>query len=237
MFVSPRWICWLCLCLAAMAGCSRSRTVVSAPSKDEDPYTGAALNRQIEQVSSTDAPHEVFYVRLETTQGPIVLEVHPEWAPRGAQRFRELVETGFYDENIFYRVVPGFVAQVGMNGDPAINAAWVKRSLRDDRVVQSNKRGFVTFAATDKPDSRTTQFFINLRDNVELDQRGFTPFGKVVEGMEAADALYSGYKEEPDQGKIGRRGNAYLKQSFPRLDAITKASVEERDGVIQVRSE
>ncbi len=224
--------------VALLAGCSQTRTVAQASESSEDPHTGSALNQQIQQISNTESDHVVYHVRLETTQGPIVIEVHPDWAPRGAKRFRELVEVGFFDESRFYRVIPGFVAQVGMNGDPKINTPWSEKKLRDDPVIQSNKRGFVTFAAADKPDTRTTQFFVNLRDNSELDQRGFAPFGKVIEGMEAADALFSGYGDEPDQGKIGRKGNAYLKQEFSRLDAIQTAVIEDRStGIIQVRGE
>ena len=175
---------------------------------------------------------ETYKVKLETTKGEVVIEVTRAWAPNGADRFYNLVKIGYYDGVVFFRVIEGFMAQVGLHGEPAVQAAWSKATIPDDPVLQSNTRGMVTFAATSAANSRTTQFFINFGDNSSLKQHGpFAPFGRVVEGMAAVDSLYSGYGEGaprgrgPSQGEIARQGNAYLKASFPELDAITRASL------------
>jgi len=171
-----------------------------------------------------------FRVRFETTAGAFTVEVHRAWAPLGAARFYRLVEEHYYDGNRFFRVLPGFVAQFGIAGDSALTARWRQRPIRDDRVVKSNTRGTLSFAAAG-PDTRTTQVFVNLTDNQRLDGMGFAPFGEVVEGMATVDSLYSGYGEGaprgqgPDQGMIMRRGNRYLEDSFPKLDAIRTARV------------
>jgi len=175
---------------------------------------------------------ESYKVKFETTKGDFVIEVTRAWAPNGADRFFNLVKIGYYDGAVFFRVIDGFMAQVGMHGDPAVQAAWSKAAIPDDPPTQSNTRGMVTFAAQGTPNSRTTQFFINFGDNSYLKQYGpFAPFGQVVEGMKVVDSLYSGYGEGapkgrgPSQGEIARQGNAYLKASFPELDAITRASL------------
>ncbi|MEQ9073562.1 MAG: peptidylprolyl isomerase [Sandaracinaceae bacterium] len=176
--------------------------------------------------TTTDAgpPAEMFVVDFDTSAGPIAVEVHPEWAPLGAARFRELVEMGFYDDTRFFRVVPGFVAQFGLSGDPAVNAAWQSNRIADDPVVASNTRGRVTFA-TAGPGTRTTQLFLNYGDNAGLDPMGFAPFGEVIEGMENADAIEAEYGEMPQQPRIQSEGNAYLDAEFPNLTAIRSASV------------
>lgn len=169
---------------------------------------------------------EPFLVKLETTKGDVVLEVHPEWAPLGAQRFRELVELGFYNDCRFFRVLPGFMAQVGICGDPERNAKWRDAEFPDDPVVESNTRGMVTFAKRGVPNSRTTQFFINFSDdNTRLDGMGFAPFAKVISGMDAIDKINAEYRERPDQQRIQNEGNAYLDKAFPGLDSIKKATV------------
>jgi peptidyl-prolyl cis-trans isomerase A (cyclophilin A) len=218
-----RLILWGGLFGLLIAGCMGSRTVARADKETKEDEPAKVSLSDIQQVSGSD--QEPYLVHLETSKGPIVIEVHPEWAPRGAKRFRELVEIGFYDECRFFRVVEGFVAQIGMNGDPDLNAQWSKKKLRDDPVIQSNKPGFVTFA-TSGTDSRTTQFFINIGNNSTLDRRGFAPFGKVIEGMDVAESLFSRYGEEPKQDRIERKGNAYLKSEFPKLDYIVKATIE-----------
>ncbi|MFO0429574.1 MAG: peptidylprolyl isomerase [Planctomyces sp.] len=175
--------------------------------------------------SDSDVPKEgVYRVRFETSAGQFTVEVHRDWAPIGAQQFYELVKSGFYDECRFFRVVPGFMVQFGMNGDPDLNARW-KREIQDDPVRKSNQRGFMTFAKTGQPNSRTTQVFINFGDNSQLDSDGFAPFGEVIEGMQNVDAIYSGYGERPDQGAITSRGNEYLNGSFPNLDFVKKATI------------
>lgn len=169
---------------------------------------------------------ETFLVKLETTKGDIVIEVHPAWAPLGAARFRELVESDFYAQCAFFRVLPDFMCQVGMNGNPEIHARWSSNTIMDDPVIKSNTRGYVTFAKTNAPNSRSTQFFINYADrNAFLDSDGFAPFGIVIEGLDVADSISSQYGETPDQNRIRYEGNAYLKQSFPGLDYIVKASI------------
>ena len=178
--------------------------------------TGEALNEQ--------APDE-FSVRLETSVGSVVIQVTREWAPIGADRFYNLVRNGFYDEQRFFRVVPGFVVQWGLSGDPKLNQVWHRAHILDDPVVQSNMRGRITYAKTNQPNTRTTQLFINLGDNANLDGMGFAPFGEVVEGMEVVDAINAEYGQQPSQGQIGNRGNAYLEENFPNLDYIVKAEI------------
>jgi peptidyl-prolyl cis-trans isomerase A (cyclophilin A) len=200
---------------------------VSQPAAAADP--SPAL---LQPALATEKAPDTYKVKLETTKGEVVIEVTRAWAPNGADRFFNLVKIGYYDGTVFFRVIDGFMAQVGMHGDPAVQAAWMKASIPDDPPTQSNTRGMVTFAAQGTPNSRTTQFFINFGDNSYLKQYGpFAPFGKVVEGMKVVDSLYSGYGEGapkgrgPSQGEIARQGNAYLKASFPELDAITRASL------------
>ncbi|MCA9034063.1 MAG: peptidylprolyl isomerase [Planctomycetaceae bacterium] len=188
---------------------------------------GAAATASTATDEGTNVPQEgTFKVKFESTAGDFVIEVNREWAPIGAQRFYDLVKSGFYDECRFFRVVPDFMVQFGLNGDPAINGQW-DRNLKDDPVKQSNERGFITFAKTALPNSRTTQVFINFKANTFLDSDGFAPFGEVIEGMENVDAIYSGYGEKPDQGRIQSSGNEYLKGSFPNLDYVKKATIIE----------
>jgi peptidyl-prolyl cis-trans isomerase A (cyclophilin A) len=177
--------------------------------------------------SLTEKAPDTFRVRLDTSAGPIVIQVRREWAPLGADRFYNLVKNGFYDGARFFRVLSGFMAQVGMSGEPSIQKVWSRANFNDDPVKQSNKRGFVTFAKTGAPNSRSTQFFINFGDNNFLDKQGFAPFGEVVEGMAAVDKLHSYGKENvPDQGRIINEGNAYLQKEYPKLDYIKKATIE-----------
>ena len=138
---------------------------------------------------------ERFKARFDTTKGTFIIEVHREWSQNGADRFYNLVKNGYYDGVKFYRVVPGFVVQWGIFGDPSIATTWLKATIPDDAVKESNKRGFVTFAKSGAPNSRSVQLFINLVDNERLDAMGFAPFGKVSEGMDVVDKLYGGYAE------------------------------------------
>jgi len=164
-------------------------------------------------------------VRMETSRGEVVVQVTRAWAPRGADRFYNLVKNGFYDEARFFRVLPNFVVQFGLPADPNVGRAWSNATFRDDPVKQSNKRGYLVFA-TAGANTRTTQLFINLKDNAFLDGQGFAPFGEVVEGMELVDGIYSAYGESPDQGAITNQGNAYLRRNFPNLDYIKTATIE-----------
>lgn len=184
-------------------------------------------------VEASGAPDEApapatgsYSVRFETTAGDFVVLVHRDWAPQGAQRFHELVKSGFYDECRFFRVVSGFMVQFGINGNPATQQSWENR-LRDDPVKESNRRGYITFA-TSGPNSRTTQVFINFVDNAFLDSQGFSPFGEVIEGMDNVDKINAEYGESPDQGQINAAGNSYLNSQFPKLDYIKKATIIEQ---------
>ncbi len=174
---------------------------------------------------------DLYKVNLDTSKGAVVIEVHRDWAPLGADRFYELVKGGYYDGARFFRVLPGFMAQFGIAADPKVTAKWKDANLQDDAVRQSNIRGMVTFA-TAGPNTRTTQMFINTADNARLDGQGFAPIGKVVSGIETVDNFYSGYGEGapqgngPDQSQIETQGNAYLEKSFPQLDYIKKATVQ-----------
>ena len=165
-----------------------------------------------------------FKVKLECSNGTIELEINPEWAPLGAARFKDAVEAGVYDEARFFRVVPNFVVQFGIAGDPEAAREWKEATFKDDPVKESNVRGTLCFA-TAGPDTRTTQLFINLGDNGRLDGMGFSPIGKVVKGMEIVDKITAEYGERPNQGFIQEYGNKYLEEQFPNLDYIKKATV------------
>jgi len=171
---------------------------------------------------------ETFKARFDTTQGTIVIEVHRAWSPNGADRFYNLVKNGYYDGVKFFRVVPGFVVQWGIHGDPSIANTWLKASIPDDAVKGSNTRGFVTYAKTGAPNSRSVQLFINLGDNSRLDGDGFAPFGQVIEGMDVVDKLYGGYGQGLTklQGRIAEEGNAFIEKNYPLLDGIKKAAIE-----------
>lgn len=173
--------------------------------------------------SAAPTPAAEFKVKLETSKADVTVRVVRAWAPRGADRFRELVEAGFYDGARFFRVVPGFVVQFGIAADPAVTKKW-DRAFPDDPVLEGNKRGRLVFA-TAGPDTRTTQLFINYKDNLRLDKMGFSAFAEVVDGMAVVDSIYSGDGEKPDQDRIEREGNAYLQKSFPKLDFIKSARI------------
>jgi peptidyl-prolyl cis-trans isomerase A (cyclophilin A) len=174
---------------------------------------------------------DVYRVNLDTSKGAVGVEVTRAWAPHGAEHFFELVKTGYYDGDRFYRVVPRFVVQFGINGDPKVTQLWSSLRIPDDPVKQKNRKGTVTFASSG-PGARTTQVFVNMRDNPTLDHEGFAPFGRVVNGMDVLDKLYGGYGDMPPRGsgpdgvKIEGDGNTYLDNHFPRLDYIRKATVE-----------
>ena len=177
-----------------------------------------------ETANAADKAPEKFKVKFETTAGDFVVEVQRALAPNGADRFHELVEAGFYDECRFFRVVPKFIVQFGINGDPEVQKKWRVANIKDDPVKTSNKKGTITFA-TAGPNTRTSQLFINFADNDFLDRQGFSPFGSVSSGMDVVEKINPEYTEKPDQGKIQSQGNEYLKKQFPNLDYIKKASV------------
>lgn len=178
------------------------------------------------------APAE-YKVKMSTSKGDFVIQVTREWAPRGADRFYSLVKGGFYTDVRFFRIVPNFMAQFGMNGEPRVTAAWTSAKIQDDPVTQSNTRGMVTFATSGK-NSRTTQVFINFADrNKMLDGQGFAPFGKIAEGMDVVDKLYGGYGESasrggngPEQHLIQAQGNEYLMRDFKEMDYIKSATIQ-----------
>jgi len=173
-----------------------------------------------------------FRVRLETTRGDVVIRITRAWSPLGADRFYNLVRNGFFDDAAFFRVIPGFVAQFGMHGVPAVNEAWIDQTLEDEPVVVPNARMTLTYAQAG-PATRTTQLFINYRDNSEtLDAQGFAPIGSVVEGSDVLFRLHGDYGdfppagEGPDPGCMMQGGNRYLERDFERLDYIRTATVE-----------
>jgi peptidyl-prolyl cis-trans isomerase A (cyclophilin A) len=178
--------------------------------------TPAQLNEQ--------AP-PTYKARFETSKGDFVVEVHRDWAPKGADRFYNLVKNGFYDDVRFFRVVPDFMVQFGINGDPQIQQVWRSANIQDDPVKQSNKKGYITFANAG-PNTRSTQVFINFKDNAFLDRQPFPPFGEVVSGMDVVEKITSQYGEKPNQGAIQSDGNAYLNKEFPKLDYVKKATIE-----------
>jgi peptidyl-prolyl cis-trans isomerase A (cyclophilin A) len=173
----------------------------------------------------------IFKAKFDTSKGAFVLEVHRDWAPNGADRFYNLVKHGFYDNVRFFRVIKGFMVQFGINGDPKLSAQWRDARIKDDPAKQSNRRGTITYAMAG-PNTRTSQVFINFGDNTSLDSQGFSPFGRVVSGMNVVDALNGEYGEGaplgrgPDQGRIQSEGNAYLSKEFGRLDYVKKATIE-----------
>jgi peptidyl-prolyl cis-trans isomerase A (cyclophilin A) len=177
------------------------------------------------------APAE-YDAKFTTTKGDFVIHVTRAWAPLGADRFYNLVKHHFYDGVSFFRVHPGFMVQFGVSGDPKINAAWEEANIKDDPVRQSNKPGYITYAMTSAPNSRTTQLFISFGDNSFLDSKGFAPFGQVTSGMDVVQQIYSGYGEIPDMGGqgpkpdlIASQGKAYLEKNFPKLDSIKTAVI------------
>jgi peptidyl-prolyl cis-trans isomerase A (cyclophilin A) len=200
-----------------LAGCSTPSTPVKEQSKREEPKKETAPG--------------VFQVNLDTSKGPVVLEIHRDWAPIGADHFYTLVKTKFYDEARFFRIVRNFVVQFGINANPKSHRLWSTTELRDDPVKEKNRKGTLTFA-TAGPHTRTTQLFINLKDNLALDRQGFAPIGKVISGMNVVESFYDSYGDMPPRGQgpdpsiIEVQGNEYLQNRFPRLDYIRKASIQ-----------
>ena len=193
----------------------------------------AAANTALTDPSKANAKApDTYKAKFETTKGAFVIGVTRSWAPLGADRFYNLVKSGYYDDVAFFRVISGFMVQFGIHGTPAVNDAWRSARIQDDPVTQSNAPGMVTFA-TSGPNTRTTQVFINFGNNKALDAQGFSPFGKVVEGMDVVNKLHAGYGEGaprgrgPSQAEMQKTGNAYLKASFPELDWVKKATIAE----------
>jgi len=214
----------LCSSLLALAQTS--------PGTGKEPPRGPSPRLSLLNPASLKAKApDVFKAQFTTTKGDFTVEVHRDWSPNGADRFYNLVKNGFYDGVVFYRVVPNFMVQFGISGNPKIEAAWAHANLRDDPLKQGNKRGRITYAMAG-PNTRTTQVFINFRDNSNLDSQGFTSFGEVTDGMDVVDKLYSGYGDMQEQGgrgpsvsKFEVEGNAYLTKNFSQLDSIKTAKI------------
>ncbi|HEV1995646.1 MAG TPA: peptidylprolyl isomerase [Candidatus Acidoferrum sp.] len=171
---------------------------------------------------------ETFQVKFTTTRGDFIVTVNRAWAPIGADRFYNLVKHRFFDNASFFRVVPGFVVQFGISAYPPVAAAWEKANIQDEPVTQTNKRGYLTYAKTSMPNTRSTQIFINLKDNAGLDRQGFSPFGYVdAQGMKVVDMLYDQYGDSsgPDQDQISKQGKPYLDKGWPKLDSIKTATL------------
>ena len=204
--------------------------LVNASCKSDGGGAASSLVKPDPAAIATPAP-DSFRVAVETSKGNLTIMAHRDWAPHGVDRFYHLVQLGYFDDARFFRVLSGFMAQFGMNGDPRVNAAWQPLLLQDDPVKQNNTRGRVTFAAGSDPNTRSTQLFINYADNRNLDGMGFAPIGEVIDGMSVADSLYAEYGEGapngpgPDQGRIATEGNKYLNQNFPKLDFIRRARI------------
>lgn len=241
------------LLAAFIAGCSRKPSEQSAPSEIEETAQPEEPKASLEEpagASSASAPAaptsaeaamtklltpsqlnekapETFRAKFTTSKGDFTMEITRAWAPNGADRFYNLVKNGYYNDCRFYRVVSDFMVQFGINGDPLLNQVWYQAQFADDPVKESNKRGYVTFAMTGLPNSRTTQIFVNYKDNSFLDTQGFAPFGRVIEGMEIVDSLFNEYRENTTdkQAQIQVQGNAYLNKEFPKLDYIKSAAV------------
>jgi cyclophilin family peptidyl-prolyl cis-trans isomerase len=213
--------------VATAPACSRSHSAAAGLSPKE---LRALLLEPDAPVWAQPAPPR-FLVGIETTRGRFTVEVERALAPRGADRFYRLVEAGYFDDSRFSRVVPGFIAQFGIPGDPAITRVWRNRAIDDDSVRTSNVRGTIAYAMTG-PNTRTTQLFISLVDNSRLDTQGFAPIGRVVAGMDVVDGLYGGYGESSgggmragNQGRVLEEGNAYLDRDFPKLDHLVRVYI------------
>ena len=228
--------------LAALAACSSSTSQPQAPQRVEavpssaSPASPASTpaaaggSALLSPEKLTEKAPDVYKAKFATTKGDFVIEVHRDWAPNGADRFFNLVKNGFYNDTAFFRVVKGFMVQFGVTGNPDVNSRWIQANIPDDAVKQSNKPGMVTFA-TAGPNTRTTQVFINYGDNASLDAQGFAPFGFVASGLEVVKSLNGDYGDGapfgkgPDQGRVQREGNAYLKRDFGALDYVKTATI------------
>lgn len=199
---------------SAATGATASTGAAAAPAPGASATTG----------TTTPAAAASYKVRFVTSRGPFVVEVHPDWAPIGAKRFRDLVDDRYFDGARFFRVVPNFVVQFGLAADPAKTKKW-NVSITDDPVTHTNRTGAVVFA-TAGPNTRTAQLFINLASNQSLDEQGFAPFGEVTDGMDVVQKIYPGYGETPRQDLIEQQGNEYLTPNFPKLDYIKSAKIE-----------
>ncbi len=186
---------------------------------------------QMDTAKEVENAPDIFQVRFETTKENFLIEAHRKWAPIGTDRFYELLRAGFFDDSRFFRVRKGFIAQFGISGLPEVNETWQDRPIKDDPVRQQNLKGYLAYAMT-APNTRNTQIYINLADDIRLDSAGFAPFARVIEHMEVVDSLFAGYGESAGGGMRGGRqskmlegGNAYLDAHFPKLDRLIRATI------------
>jgi peptidyl-prolyl cis-trans isomerase A (cyclophilin A) len=227
---SSIWICAVsALLVAGLTSLAEDKT------ETKTPETKAAKTEATADLTDpsklTEKAPDTFKVKFDTTKGAFTVEVTRSLSPHGADRFFNLVKAGYFKDIAFFRVVPHFMVQFGMHGDPKINSVWDRASISDDPVKTSNLRGTITYAMAG-PNTRSTQFFINFKDNRNLDNMGFSPFGKVIEGMDVVDKINGEYGDMPQQGgsgpdpdHIGKEGNTYLKKNFPNLDYIKSATI------------
>ncbi|MGC2330611.1 MAG: peptidylprolyl isomerase [Candidatus Acidiferrales bacterium] len=215
----------LCIFVALFPALAAGRAQTAARPSGTHPRTHMTTDPALLHPAELKAKApEVYEVKFTTTKGDFIVQVNRAWAPIGADRFYNLVKHGFFTGAPFFRVVPGFIIQFGLTGDPAVNRAWQNANIKDDPVTQSNKPGTLTFA-TAGPNTRTTQLFINFGNNGGLDGQGFAPFGQVTSGMDVVKSLYSGYGEQPNQGLITSQGKAYIEKNFPKIDSIKSATL------------
>ncbi len=217
---SSIWICAVSVfLLSGLVSNAEDKTEIK-PATTNSPAANLTDPAQLNE----KAP-DTFKVKFDTTKGAFTIEVTRSLAPNGADRFYNLVKAGYFKDIAFFRVIPGFMAQFGMHGDPKLTAIWNHADIPDDPVKGSNTRGTITFAQTQMPNSRSAQFFINFGDNSRLDGDRFAPFGKVTQGMDVVDKINPEYRETPNQRLIELKGNAYLKENFPNLDYIKSATI------------
>jgi peptidyl-prolyl cis-trans isomerase A (cyclophilin A) len=203
-----------------------SMFITAASGSAADPAAAQAnMEKLMNPAQLNETAPDKFQVKFDTSKGEFIVEVTRSWSPIGVDHFYNLVKNGYYDNCRFFRVVKDFMVQFGINGNPKLNTIWRSANIKDDPVKQSNTRGYITYAKTGAPNSRSTQLFINFKDNSFLDSQGFSPFGKVTKGMNVVDSIYNGYGEKPDQGQVQTQGNAYLEKNFPDLDYIKTVTI------------
>jgi len=213
----------------------KPKSTTTAPKPAASPYDRTLLKPSLLK----DQAPDTFQVKFETTRGDFTVTVTRAWAPFGADRFYNLVKHHYYDGARVYRVIPGFVAQFGISAYPPVNAAWQTATIKDDPVTQKNKRGTLTFAKTANPNSRTTEIFINLRDNsrdnpalsTSLDAQGFAPFAVIDEkGINVVEMFYDQYPDpamsaSPDVQGMQKGGENFIASKFPKLDTLKSVSL------------
>ena len=215
----------------AQSAATTEQAAAPAVAAQENKETNANMDILKDPSKLTETAPESFKAKFTTTKGDFTLEITRAWSPLGADRFYNLVKNGYFKDIAFFRVISGFMVQFGIHGDPSVSAAWRAAGIKDDPVKQTNAKGYISYAMAG-PNTRTTQLFINFGNNANLDSSGFSPFGKVTEGMAVVESIYSGYGEGapsgmgPDQGLVQRQGNKYLKSEFPKMDYILTAAIQ-----------